>query len=99
MYDSGVSEIMPHKELILRLIMVALLLYAMSRYAEARALCAEVRGYTAQLRTQLDAAEEKHRQLENCLLQLRDLSEVERLARAQLGYVRPGEIIFTFGEP
>ena len=90
---------MSHKELILRLIMVALLLYAMSRYAEARALCSEVRGYTAELRTQLDAAEEKHRRLENRLVHLRDLSEIERLAREQLGYVRPGEIIFTFGEP
>lgn len=90
---------MSHKELILRLIMVALLLYAMSRYAGARALCSEVRSYTAELRTQLDAAEEKHRRLENRLLHLRDLSEVERLAREQLGYVRPGEIIFTFSEP
>ena len=90
---------MSHKELILRLIMVALLLYAMSRYAEARALCGEVRGYTAELRAELDAAEEKHRRLENRLLHLRDLSEIERLAREELGYVRPGEIIFTFGEP
>jgi len=89
---------MLHKEMILRLIMVSLLLYAMARYSEARALSAQMRSYAADLRLELQTVEEEHRRLEERLSHLRDLTEIERLAREQLGYVRPGEIIFTFGE-
>lgn len=89
---------MLQKELILRLIMVSLLLYAMSRYTEARSLSIEMRAYADALRWELQTVEEEHQQLENRFAHLRDLSEIERLAREQLGYVRPGEIIFTFGE-
>jgi len=89
---------MLHKEMILRLIMVSLLLYAMGRYSEARSLSREMRAYADELHLELRAVEEEHQRLEDRFAHLRDLSEIERLAREQLGYVRPGEIIFTFGE-
>ena len=89
---------MLHKEMILRLIMVTLLLYAMARYTQARALSAQMRSYAENLRVELQAVEQEHLRLEERLSHLRDLSEIERLAREQLGYVRPGEIVFTFGE-
>ena len=58
----------------------------------------EMRAYADELRLELRAVEEEHQRLEDRFAHLRDLSEIERLAREQLGYVRPGEIIFTFGE-
>ncbi|MBQ7692656.1 MAG: septum formation initiator family protein [Oscillospiraceae bacterium] len=87
---------MDTKETLIRIVLVALLLYA--------AVCLALSGrelYTAEaaraaLRQELEAVERENLALDRKLREGWSAEELESLARERLGLVRPGDKIFRF---
>ena len=90
------NKTMDTKETLIRIVLVALLLYA--------AVCLALSGrelYAAQaartrLRQELQAAERENLTLDRKLREGLSAGELEALARERLGLVRPGDKIFRF---
>lgn len=83
---------------IVRIVMSLLLVYSLLRFARAGQDAAEMERTAAALQRELETLDQEHAALEQRLLQRQDPSQMEALARRELGMVMPGEIVFLFSE-
>lgn len=84
------------RDTLLRIVAVALLLYAILSAASSSARLKKLRAAEAGLRQQLATLEQERDQLEQRLAEGISDEELERLARERLGLALPGEKIFYF---
>lgn len=84
-------------QVVIGLIVVACLLGVFFWYLPNYEQNQRMRHTILSLETQIKAEEEKQRQLETAIRNLRtDPKTVERLAREKLGYAKPGETVIYF---
>lgn len=87
---------MNNRNVILRIVVLALLLYSMANFTAAQERLRETEQTADRLRQELNELQNEHEELEAALLNLEDEDELRRLARQRLGMVMPGEKIFYF---
>ena len=83
---------------IVRIVITLLLVYSLLRLARAGQAVAEMERTAADLGRELVTLEQEHAALERRLLQRQSPSQMEALARRELGMVMPGEIVFLFSQ-
>ena len=84
------------RELLLRLVLTALLLYALARLGLARQELGRCLAHEEEARTAYRELCVRHEELERRLDAAEDPASLEALARRRLGLVMPGEIVFYF---
>ena len=89
---------MRHRELLIRLVLTAALLYALGHYASARLTLRRTELLADELSARRDALAAEQASLTDTLASLRSGEGLEAAARQRLGLVRPGELIFYFSE-
>lgn len=87
---------MRNRETIARIVMVALLLYALAHFAAARMTLRRTEELADSLQTQYEALREENAVLQARLAAGADIETIEAMARERLGLVMPGEIVFYF---
>lgn len=87
---------MYNRNVILRIVVLALLLYSMANFAAAQEKLRETERTADRLRQELSELQNEHEELETALQSLEDEDELRRLARQRLGMVMPGEKVFYF---
>lgn len=87
---------MPVRREIVRIVMSLLLAWSLLRFARAGQTAAEMERTAAALQRELETLEQEHAALEQRLLERQSRSQMEALARRELGMVMPGEIVFLF---
>ena len=87
---------MREKNVVLRIVVLALLLYAMTGVLARQRELREAEERLLGLEQEQQELERRHRQLEAGLSEEGRQEELRRLARERLGMVMPGEIIFCF---
>ncbi len=87
---------MQGKNTLWRLVMLALLLYALAGFASARSRLRDVSGEEAELQEGLFQAQQELQYLQQRLNQGMDADALEAMARERLGLVLPGEKVFYF---
>ncbi len=90
---------MRERNLIMRLVALALLLYALGSFVSARRELARQQADTRALEQQKQELLLKRQELERRLAAANDADEMRRLAWEKLRMVMPGETIFCFNEP
>ena len=90
---------MQNRRLILRIVLLALLLYALAGYASARCQLRRAERTVDALTMERDVLESEHAELECSASQTPTEEEMRQLARQRLGMVLPGERIFIFVAP
>ena len=83
---------------LLRLVLTALLLYALAQFFAAQYRLAQTEALTAALETEREALLSEHEALERRLSEGESAEALEERARRELGLVRPGEIVFYFDD-
>ena len=78
----------------IRIVILALIVYATISLATAKGKIAEAEADQAQLQAEVDAAMQKNAELEYDIEHAADDETIEEIARAKLGLVKPGEKIF-----
>ena len=81
---------------IVRIVITLLLVYALLCFARSGRSLAEMERTAADLGRELVTLEQEHAALERRLLERQSRSQMEALARRELGMVMPGEIVFLF---
>ena len=81
---------------IIRIIIAALLAYALIRFCAAKSSLEEAENARRTLSSEVQTLREETAALEQALLSPPDESEIEKLARERLGLVMPDETIFIF---
>lgn len=84
------------RETLLRLVITALLLYALAHFAAAQLRLTQTEALAASLEAENAALEAEHTALIERLSAGEGPEELEARARRELGLVRPGEIVFYF---
>ena len=84
------------REQLLRLVLTALLLYALGHYTAAQVRLARTEETAAALAEERAALEAEHTALERRLAEGESADALEERARRELGLMRPGEIVFYF---
>jgi len=87
---------MQNRATILRIVLVALMLYALLNFASARAELERTRQMELAFETEYEGLAEENRQLRQRLEAGGDDETIEALARERLGLVMPGETVFYF---
>ena len=90
---------MRERNLIMRLVALALLLYALGSFVAARRELARQQADTRALEGRRQELLAEHRELEERLAAANDADEMRRLAWERLRMVMPGETVFCFNEP
>ena len=90
---------MRERNLIMRLVTLALLLYALGSFVSARRELARQQADTRALEGRRQELLAEHRELEERLAAANDADEMRRLAWERLRMVMPGETVFCFNEP
>lgn len=91
------EEAARQRETLVRLLLTALLLYAMAHISAAKIRLEQTEALAASLEAEKTALEAEHAALSARLDEGESAEELEARARRELGLVRPGEIIFYFG--
>lgn len=89
---------MQNRNGIMRLVLVALLLYALFGLTAVRQEVIAAEQNQMELSRELLLCRQEHAELESKLAAADSREEMERLARTRLGMVMPGEIVFYFRE-
>ena len=89
---------MQNRSVILRIVVLALLLYALASLFSRRQELREAEDRVLLMEQELRELERRNRELEARLAGEGREEEVRRLARERLGMVMPGEIIFYFSD-
>lgn len=87
---------MNNRNVIWRIVIVALLMYSLANFTAARERLRETESAAAELEQELAELQEEREQLELLLASLEDEDELRRLARQRLGMVMPNEKVFYF---
>lgn len=87
---------MHNRDVILRIVVLALLLYSLASFASVRGDLRRTEQTAAFLRQELEQLEADRILLEEKLAAVRSEEEMRQLARQRLGMVTPGEKIFYF---
>lgn len=87
---------MQSRETIIRIVLVALMLYALLNFTSARAELEQTRQTALELETEHECLTEENRQLRQNLDFGSDDETIEAMARERLGLVMPGETVFYF---
>ena len=87
---------MQNKETILRLLVIALLLYMLTSYAAARGRLAALREREEEMDRLCVCLRAENEELQQRLASAGDDETLEALARERLGLVMPGERIYYF---
>jgi len=87
---------MDAKETLMRIVLLALMLYAAACLAAARRELRAAQGAEEALRLRLEAVEQENLALGRKLSEGWSAEELEQLARDRLGLVLPGDRIFRF---
>ena len=87
---------MDAKETLIRIVLLALMLYAAACLGSARRELAAAQGAEEALRIRLEAVEQENLAAGRRLAQGWSAEELEQLARDRLGLVLPGDRIFRF---
>ena len=87
---------MDAKETLVRIVLLALMLYAAACLATARRELETAQSAEEALRARLEAVEQENRTVSAKLTEGWSAEELETLARERLGLVLPGERIFRF---
>ena len=90
---------MQNSRVIVRIVVLALLLYAMSGLLSSQRQLRQTQALCEELRQERGRLEERCRNWEDRLSAVGTPGQMEQLARQRLGMVRPGEIVFYFDEP
>ena len=89
---------MQNRSVILRIVVLALLLYALASLFSRRQELREAEDRVLLMEQELRELERRNRELEARLAGEGREEELRRLARERLGMVMPGEIIFYFSD-
>ena len=81
---------------IIRIIIAALLAYALMRFCAVKSSLEEAENALRTMSSEVQTLREETAALEEALLSPPDESEIEKLARERLGLVMPDETIFIF---
>ena len=84
------------REMLLRLVTTALLLYALTHFAASQMRLARTEALTEALTAERDALAAENAALSGRLRGGESREALEARAREELGLVRPGEIVFYF---
>ena len=87
---------MQNKGTIVRIVLVALMAYALLHFAAARAQLEQTRQLTGALAAEQESLEAENRRLAGLLESGYDEGTLEAMARERLGLVMPGETVFYF---
>ena len=87
---------MQNKETIVRIVLVALMAYALLHFAAARAELEQIRQLAGALAAERESLETENLRLTQLLEAGYDDGTIEAMARERLGLVMPGETIFYF---
>ena len=90
------KEFMQNRETIVRIVLVALMIYALFSFASARRELDQTRQTVLRLEEEYESLTEENRQLEQRLASGSDDETMEALAWERLGLVMPGETVFYF---
>ena len=90
---------MRERNLIMRLVAIALLLYALGSFVSARWELARQQADSRALEQRKQELLAERQELESRLAALNDAEEMRRLAWERLRMVMPGETVFCFNEP
>ena len=90
------KKAMQHRNVLLRLVAVALLLYALGTVTSVSRKLKECEAAEKMRMHQLQQLQEENTELTEKLSGSGKDEEMERLARDRLGMVRPGDLIFYF---
>ena len=89
---------MQNRRTIVRMIILALLLYSLSAFGQARIELFKTAELLERLGQKQKELESERQALEFSLAHAWDAEQISRLARERLGLVMPGEILFYFTE-
>jgi cell division protein FtsB len=81
------------------LVIVVLLAWAGVGYASGLIRFIALRGEMAQVRKQTAQVEQRNRELERTIVDMQSPAYVEKVAREELGLVRPAEVKFVVARP
>lgn len=87
---------MQNRNLIMRIVVLALMMYALASFVAVRAQLRETRLAAEQLAAECESLQAQSEQLEQMLETPRTDEEMQALARDRLGMVMPGDKIFEF---
>ena len=87
---------MQNKGTIVRIVLVALMAYALLHFAAARAQLGQTRQLASALAAEQESLEAENRRLTGLLEAGYDDGTMEAMARGRLGLVMPGETVFYF---
>ena len=87
---------MQNKGTIVRIVLVALMAYALLHFAAARAQLEQTRQLASALAAEQESLEAEKRRLTGLLEAGYDDGTMEAMARGRLGLVMPGETVFYF---
>ena len=87
---------MQNRDLILRIVIMALLVYALTSLAAVRSDLSRTQQTADTLQEELAQLQKENTQLQAKLAEDRSDQEMQQLARQRLGMVMPGEKIFYF---
>ena len=87
---------MDAKETLVRIVLLALMLYAAACFAASRRELHEALGAEEALRARLQTVEQENLAMSQKLTEGWSAEELEQLARERLGLVLPGDKIFRF---
>ena len=87
---------MQNKGTIVRIVLVALMAYALLHFAAARAELEQTRQLAGALTAEQESLEAENRRLTGLLEAGYDDGTMEAMARERLGLVMPGETVFYF---
>ena len=83
-----------HSSIFMKIVILALLVYAGITLANTRTRIAQAREDQAQLQAQVDAVRQENAELEYNIAHAGDPETIASIARAKLGLVMPGEKVF-----
>lgn len=87
---------MRDRDVILRIVILALLLYSLASFASVRSDLKRTEQLARDLEAEVNTLQEENRELEEKLSGPRSDEEMRMLARQRLGMVMPGEKVFYF---
>lgn len=82
-----------------RAVIALMILYAVCNTITVRSQLLKAEAYRAELAEQADRLQAENNALEQEIAMAQDAAVIEKLARAKLGLVRPGEKIFCDAQP
>lgn len=87
---------MRDRDVILRIVILALLLYSLASFASVRSDLRKTEQLAQSLKEELEQLQCENQELEEMLSSPRSDEEMRMLARQRLGMVMPGEKVFYF---